>query len=99
MPSMTYTLCRGDEAFPLTVEYTVHPARPGKRDGPCGPLLEPPEEALIEIGSVMHDGFEVELEEGEDQEIADAVAYHVQELAMGRYDQEPPEGYYDEAYP
>ena len=98
MPRITYTLCRGDEEFPLTVEYAVHPSRPGKRDWPCGPLLEPPEEALIEIGSIVPDGEweEFELAEGEDQEIADAGAYHVQELAMGRYDQEAPEGYCDE---
>lgn len=76
MPSINYTLTRGDDdtEIPVTVEYTYHPFCRGATDGRFGPPIEPDEPAHCEIDSVIDaQGNSVETTESEDIAIHESI--------------------------
>ena len=102
MKTMKAILTRGDDdhEVPVTVHYTACKARTGKLEGGRGLPLEPDEPAHIEIDGVNRDdsaGEDIDISPREREELAREISDHEYEEACGRFDQDAPEGYYDEA--
>jgi hypothetical protein len=80
----------------ITINYTCHKFRAGRTDGRHGPKLEPDELAHIEIDSITGpNGEEINLVPTMEDAIMEDIIEYESEKAMGRYDQDAPEGYYD----
>lgn len=70
MPSISYTLARGDDEFELDIEYSVAPFDPGCSSGPPE-FCEPPSGGEIEELEVVYDGERFALTREEEERVTD----------------------------